>query len=99
MVRNPRLPNEFGPAQAGGLLNRDIWEELEVKADLTNTAIKGLEVLRCPLAVTTLTAASLPRSRITDTVFKRCEISGAVLAEARLTCSGLLVPTATTFLD
>jgi uncharacterized protein YjbI with pentapeptide repeats len=61
------------------------WSRLEIDGDFSAEVATRVDVSECHITAASFTSSDLPRSRIGDTVFDSCELSGAAFHGAALT--------------
>jgi uncharacterized protein YjbI with pentapeptide repeats len=84
-LRPPRLDEIRHDVDLGELQGDEDWSCAEMRGALADWQAARLVVSECRLIGCSLLGASLERSRIRDTLFEDCDVSGLVLAEAKLT--------------
>jgi uncharacterized protein YjbI with pentapeptide repeats len=73
----PRLPAEL-LAAAPAVLDADVhWEGLVIEADFSGQVAEDPVISGCRLTGAVFVGTELVRARVNDTVFQRCDLSGA----------------------
>ena len=80
--QSPRLEDERGERSGDALEDHDVLEDVDWDGGAPGSA-RGVEILRSRLTGVTLTGRELDKLLLVDVELVECELSGAVLTEAR----------------
>lgn len=87
-AQGPRLPTEFESRPLDSLEDEDYFDGLELTGEIVGWAARNVEVVESRLSRVRATGCDLRRLRLRDVVLEGCDLSGAILEEARFTRVG-----------
>jgi uncharacterized protein YjbI with pentapeptide repeats len=80
-----QVPDSLRSGEEAVLEDDVEWSRLELEGDYSEQVATRIDVSECRITAASFTSTDLPRSRIGDTVFGSCELSGAAFHGAALT--------------